>query len=60
MLCQWHTIRRIFDISNKEKIPTYEASNKLAEERIGRLGHIRNIYAGKSEFVGRLNDMHQR
>ena len=56
----YDTIHKIFEISRKEKIPTYEASNRLAEERIGRLGHIRNIYAGKSEFAGRLGDMRHR
>lgn len=53
----YDTINRIFEIAKQEKIPTYEASNRLAEERIAQLGHIRNIYAGKSEFVGRLGDM---
>ena len=56
----YDTIHKIFEISRKEKIPTYEASNRLAEERIGRLGHIRNIYAGNSDFAGRLGDMRHR
>jgi leucine dehydrogenase len=55
----YDTIRKIFEISAKEKIPTHEASNRLAEERIRQLGHIRNIYAGSSEFTGRLGDMHK-
>ncbi len=50
------TITKIFQISKEKKIPTYEASNRLAEERIAGIGHIRNFYAGKSEFVGRLGD----
>ncbi len=53
----YDTILRIFEIASAEKIPTYEASNRLAEERITRLGHIRNLYASKSEFVGRLGDL---
>ena len=52
----YDTIRRIFAISRQENIPTYEASNRLAEERIAQLGRIRNLYAGKSELVGRLGD----
>jgi leucine dehydrogenase len=52
----YDTIRKIFEIAKQERIPTYEASNRLAEKRIAHLGHIRNIYAGKSEFVGRLGD----
>ncbi|HEV8538014.1 MAG TPA: Glu/Leu/Phe/Val dehydrogenase [Bacteroidota bacterium] len=56
----YDTIRRIFEIAKKEEIPTYEASNRLAEERILRLGHIRTMYAGKSEFVGRLGEVDHR
>jgi leucine dehydrogenase len=52
----YDTIRRIFAIARQENIPTYEASNRLAEERISQLGRIRNLYAGRSEFVGRLGD----
>ena len=52
----YDTISRIFQIAKEKKIPTYEASNRLAEERIANMGHIRNLYAGKSEFVGRLGD----
>ena len=50
------SITRIFAIAKKENIPTYEASNRLAEERIASIAHIRNLYAGKSEFGGRLGD----
>ena len=53
----YDTIKKIFEIAKQENIPTYEASNRLAEKRIAHLGHIRNIYAGKSEFTGRLGDL---
>ena len=53
----YDTIRKIFEIAKQENIPTYEASNKLAEKRIHHVGHIRNVYAGKSEFVGRLSEV---
>jgi leucine dehydrogenase len=56
----YDTIRKIFDIAAKEKIPTYEASNRLAEERIRQQAHIRNIYAGTSDFTGRLGDIRKR
>ena len=52
----YDTIRKIFEIAKKEKILTHEASNRLAEERIVSIGHIRNFYAGISEFAGRLGD----
>jgi leucine dehydrogenase len=51
------TITKIFDIAKHEKIPPYEASNHLAEERIASITHIRNLYAGKSEYSGRMGDL---
>jgi leucine dehydrogenase len=42
------TIQRIVAIAKKEKIPTYEASNRLAEQRIGSVRHIKNLYASAS------------
>ncbi|MBI1807168.1 MAG: Glu/Leu/Phe/Val dehydrogenase [Ignavibacteria bacterium] len=50
----YDTITKIFAIAKRENIPTYEASNRLAEERISSIGHIRTLYAGKSEFDGQL------
>lgn len=52
----YDTILTIFNISANESIPTYEASNRLAEDRIKSIGHVRSIYAGKSQFVGRLGE----
>lgn len=52
----YDTILRIFEISKKQKIPTYEASNRLAEERIASISHIHNLYAGRSMYDGRLGD----
>lgn len=53
----YDTIRNIFDIAKQEQIPPYEASNRLAEKRITSISHIRNFYAGKSEYAGRLGDL---
>ncbi len=44
----YDTIERIFAIAAKDRIPTHEASNRLAEQRIGSVGHIRSIYARTS------------
>ncbi len=44
----YDTIERIFTMAAKERIPTHEASNRLAEQRIASVGHIRNINAGKT------------
>jgi leucine dehydrogenase len=52
----YDTILRIFATAKREGIPTYEASNRLAEDRIRSIGRIRTIYAGKSEFTGRLGE----
>lgn len=52
----YDTILRIFALSARDAIPTYEASNRLAEERISAIARIKNIYAGQSQFVGRLGE----
>lgn len=52
----YDTILKIFAISKRENVPTYEASNRLAEERITAIARIKTIYAGKSQFVGRLGE----
>jgi leucine dehydrogenase len=56
----YETITRILNISSRENIPTYEASNKIAEERLHQVGRISNIYTGKSAFSGRLGEMFKR
>ena len=52
----YETMLKIYAISKKENIPTYEASNRLAEQRIGSISRMKMIYAGKSQFVGRLGE----
>ncbi len=42
------TIERIFAIASRERIPTHEASNRLAEQRIASVSHIKNVYAGRT------------
>lgn len=39
-------ITKVIEISKKLNIPTSKASNQLAEERLNRIGKIRNIYSG--------------
>lgn len=56
----YSTILEILTIAEKEGIPTYEASARLAESRIARLAHLRKIYAGKSETDGRFGDRGNR
>jgi leucine dehydrogenase len=55
----YDTLQNIFATSKAEKIPTHLASNKLAEERISKVGHIRQKYVGTSNFSGRLGELHK-
>ncbi len=53
----------ILDILNHAEeynIPTYVASNELAERRLKQIGRLRQIYASKSEFSGRLGELNRR
>lgn len=52
----YDTMLRIYAIAKRDKVPTYEASNRLAEERINAIGRIKSLYAGKSQFTGRLGE----
>ena len=56
----YSTILEILTIAEKEGIPPHEASRRLAEDRISRIGHLRKFYAGKSETDGRFGDHHHR
>lgn len=41
------TVKEIIDISKNEGIPTYKAADKLAENRIAKIGKLSNIYLKK-------------
>jgi leucine dehydrogenase len=56
----YDVIMRILKISDEKKIPTYEASNRIAEERLSSVGRISNIYTGRSFFSGRLSEIIKR
>ncbi len=56
----YEIISRILQISKEENIPTYAASNKMAEERLYHVGRISNIYTGNSTFSGRLGELVKR
>ncbi|HKB87223.1 MAG TPA: Glu/Leu/Phe/Val dehydrogenase [Ignavibacteriaceae bacterium] len=56
----YDVIGKILEISAIENIPTHEASNKMAEERLKSVGKISNIYTGHSDFSGRLGELFQR
>lgn len=42
----FHTLREVFQIAKLEKITTSDAANRLAEERIRRVGRIKLIQVG--------------
>jgi leucine dehydrogenase len=44
----YDTIRKIFTISKREKIPTYEASNRLAEDRIAKMSRLKSFHLPKN------------
>jgi leucine dehydrogenase len=53
----YDTLRSIFATSKKDNVPTYVASNKLAEERLAKVGHIKQKYVGSSNFSGRFSEL---
>ncbi len=50
-------VKRIFAKSFEFNIPTNVASQKIAEERLEKIGRIRQIYSGTSQFSGRLGEI---
>ena len=40
----YDNIQRVIAISHRDKIPTYQAANILAEERINTIGQVRKTY----------------
>jgi leucine dehydrogenase len=43
----YDTLLRIFDIAKQKKIPTYEAADRLAEQRIAAVAGLDRMYMGK-------------
>jgi leucine dehydrogenase len=44
----YEILKNIIAISKSQNIPTHAASNKMAEERLRRIGGIRKIYSGNT------------
>ncbi len=51
----YHNVSRIFEIAKRDKIPTYLAADRLAEERISTIGKLRLPHLGVTapNFQGR-------
>ena len=45
----------VFRIASEQDIPTYEASNRLAEQRIKRIAHLKDFYTSRAQPAWRLN-----
>lgn len=50
-------VKKVFAVSKERNIPTHFASNMLAEERLEKIGGIKKIYSGNSNFSGRLGEL---
>ncbi|MDZ7691621.1 MAG: Glu/Leu/Phe/Val dehydrogenase dimerization domain-containing protein [Balneolaceae bacterium] len=48
----------ILEYAEENDIPTYAASNILAEKRIQEVGKLGSIYSSSSELSGRFNDIY--
>ena len=45
----YETLLRIFEIARRERIPTYRAADRLAEQRIAAVGGLDRMWMGKRE-----------
>jgi leucine dehydrogenase len=45
----YETLLRIFDMAKRDKIPTYEAADRLAQQRIAAVGSLDRMWVGKRE-----------
>lgn len=43
----FYNLRRVFQIAKREDIPTSQAADRLVEERIAMVRHLKGIYAGQ-------------
>ena len=51
----YHNLARIYEISDRDGIPTYKAADRLAEERIETIGKLKlPLSRGRTRFQGRV------
>lgn len=53
----YDVIANIISYSELHNVPTYVASNEIAEQRLNQIGRVKSIYASKSQFSGRLGEL---
>ncbi len=56
----YDVIKNILMTAKKMKTTANQAAIHLAEERLAKIGQIKQIYAGKSQYAGRLGEMNLR
>ena len=55
----YHNLARIYEISERDGIPTYRAADRLAEERIDAIGKLKlPLGRGHTRFQGRIRGNH--
>ncbi|WP_297830830.1 Glu/Leu/Phe/Val dehydrogenase dimerization domain-containing protein [Thermomonas sp.] len=51
----YHNLTRIYEIADRDSIPTYKAADRLAEERIAAIGKLKlPMGRGQTRFQGRI------
>ncbi len=55
----YETTLNVLNYSEQQKIPTHEASNRLAEQRIKEMGKLKSMYTSASKIAGRLGEMYR-
>ena len=51
----YHNLTRIYEIADRDGIPTYQAADRLAEERIAQIGKLKlSMGRGAPRFQGRI------
>jgi leucine dehydrogenase len=56
----YDVIKNILITAREKNISPNSAAIHLAEERLAKIGQIKQIYAGHSHYAGRLGEMHNR
>lgn len=56
----YDVLRQIYKTSREKNIPTYEASNRIAIERIEAIGRNSKMYVGHSGYSGRFEFLYNR
>ncbi|MDZ4676189.1 MAG: Glu/Leu/Phe/Val dehydrogenase [Oligoflexia bacterium] len=44
----YYNLRKVFAIAKNENIPTYKAADRMAEERINKIGKVKQTFLGRS------------